>query len=168
MKSRLSDPVGSDQFRAVLREVASPVVVVTAHSPDGPRGATVGSFTSVSLSPPVVSFNLTKGTRLHSAVRSLGTWAVHLLAPTQSEIADHFAQPYLTCAQQFGAYSHSTDGLFPVLLDSVAVLGCATHSSLDVADHTIFVGEVRSLLERGRRAGLLYHRQRYTQVQGTD
>ena len=55
-------------LRAMLQRVASPVVVVTVTTGDETRGATIGSFASVSLDPPLVSFNVTHGTQLHAAL----------------------------------------------------------------------------------------------------
>ena len=44
------------EFRRVLGHYPTGVTVVTATCPGGPEGLTIGSFTSVSLDPPLVSF----------------------------------------------------------------------------------------------------------------
>ena len=46
-----------DRFREVLAHFGSGVVVITSAGPDGsPVGMTVGSFTSISMEPPLVGF----------------------------------------------------------------------------------------------------------------
>ena len=47
-----------EDLRAVMRHVASPVTIVTVDTPEGAKGITIGSFTSVSLDPPLISFNV--------------------------------------------------------------------------------------------------------------
>ena len=64
------------------------------------RGATIGSFASVSLDPPLVSFNVTHGTQLHAALDASDGFTVHLLADDQGDVATHFARPDLTAAEQ--------------------------------------------------------------------
>ena len=46
--------VVSRTLRSCLGRFATGVVVVTFDGPDGPRGVTVNSFTSVSMEPPLV------------------------------------------------------------------------------------------------------------------
>ena len=50
------DPTEFDvtAYRRALGGFATGVCVVTAHTPDGPFGITINSFTSVSLRPPLV------------------------------------------------------------------------------------------------------------------
>ncbi|MFC8866637.1 flavin reductase family protein [Streptomyces sp. NPDC057148] len=50
------DTADAATFRSVLGQVPTAVSVVTATTPEGPVGVTVGSFTSVALDPPLVVF----------------------------------------------------------------------------------------------------------------
>lgn len=154
-------------LRAVLRGVASPVVVVTTRSDDGPRGATIGSFTSVSLDPPLVSFNVTHGTGFHEAVSGGATWAVHLLSADQADLADHFAVPDLDGADQLAPFGHVAPEAGPPLLrGTLGVLLCRPHARFEAGDHTVFVGEVTDLIEGAGDEPLLYYRQTYRGIGG--
>ena len=149
-------------LRSILREVASPVVVVTTQTADGPRGATIGSFTSVSLDPPLVSVNVTHETQLHAALVTAGTWAVHLLSAAQAALAEHFATPDLDGTAQLAPFPHvAPDDGPPLLRDTLGVLRCRPHARFEAGDHTVFVGEVVDLIEGAGSHPLLYYRQSY-------
>ncbi|MFO8232719.1 MAG: flavin reductase family protein, partial [Longimonas sp.] len=70
-------------LRTTLRRLPSPVVVVTTYAEGKPWGITIGSFTSVSLDPPLVSFNVDRKAQSHKALHEAGRCAIHLLDDTQ-------------------------------------------------------------------------------------
>lgn len=154
-------PTLGDALRGVLRQVASPVVVVTVGAGDGARGATIGSFASVSLDPPTVSFNVTHGTRLHAALLAHDVFAVGLLASDQAEIAERFARPDLAPAD----WPTLADASAPPRLAGVlGTLVCRVVARVEVAGSTLVLGLVEAV-EPGREAlPLLYLRQRYRTV----
>ena len=156
-----------EALRGMLRDLASPVVIVTTQTPDGPRGATIGSFTSVSLDPPLVSFNVTHGTQLHDALAVADGWAVHLLSADQADLAEHFAVPDLPGPDQLAPFPHVTpDDGPPLLRYTLGVLRCRPYARLEAGDHTIFVSEVLDLIEGDGSCPLLYYRQSYRGIGG--
>ncbi|HEX8386744.1 MAG TPA: flavin reductase family protein [Rubricoccaceae bacterium] len=153
-------PTG-DALRAILRAVASPVVVVTVSVDGETRGATIGSFASVSLSPPLVSFNVTHGTRLHDALDAADAFAVHLLAADQAALASHFARPDLDAESQMaGAAPVDADGPLR-LAGTLGTLACTVAARVQAGDHTVVIGEVTDLVPGRDAAPLLYYRQSY-------
>lgn len=163
-------PTG-DALRAILRAVASPVVVVTVAVDGETRGATIGSFASVSLSPPLVSFNVTHGTRLHDALGEADTFAVHLLAADQAALASHFARadPGSGSGQaldsQMAGVAHTEPQDGPVRLDgTLGTLACTVAARVAAGDHTVVIGEVTDLVPGRDAAPLLYYRQSYRGV----
>src|SRR5690606_13511740 len=126
-----------------MRQTAAPVVVVTAEVGGEPRGATIGSFTSVSLDPPLVSFNVTRGTQLHRALCQADRFAVHLLGAEHAALAAHFAVPDLPGEAQFAPFPHRR---------------------FAAGDHAIFLGRVEAVLPGRDGPPLLYHRQTYRGV----
>lgn len=153
-------PATGDALRLVLRGVPSPVAIVTTRTDAGPRGATIGSFTSVSLDPPLVSFNVTHETALHEALAAGQTWGVHLLAADQAALADHFARSDLDGARQLATVDH-LDGSPPLLRGALAVLICEPHAQVEAGDHTIHIGRVLSVVDGASTEPLLYYRQSY-------
>ncbi len=152
-------------LRAVMQRVASPVTVVTVASGGERRGATIGSFTSVSLDPPLISFNVQKDSSLHVALLGAEAFAVHLLGEAQADLANHFALPDLTSEEQFRDVPHGTapDGS-PVLPDTFGVLHCAPYAVHDAGDHSLFLGRVLRITEAEAAGPLLYYDRSYRAV----
>ena len=153
-------PATGDALRQTLRHVASPVVVVTARADAEPRGATIGSFASVSLDPPLVSFNVTHDTRLHEALTQSDVLAIHLLAADQADLAAHFAIPDLSGAEQFAPFASSTDAL-PLLAGALATLLGRVVSRVEAGDHTLVIASVDEIRPGREAPPLLYYGQSY-------
>ena len=151
-------PVGvSVDLRSAFRAASSSVwVLTTAHS-SRPVGFTAISVVSVSLEPPFVSFNISRTSSSLSAFSESRTFAAHLLAEDQEDVARGFSGP---AAQRFSgaaAWSWDPDGL-PELAGVVARLSGRIASFVDVGDSVIALGEVTSAAATSRVP--LVHRDR--------
>lgn len=145
-----------------MRKVPAPVVVVTAAGDEEARGITIGSFTSVSLSPPLISFNVEQASQMHGVLEQANHFAVHLPHREQSELCSHFARPDLSGEDQLRAVAHTRDtNQTPILAEARAVLFCRTHERFVAGDHTIIVGQVTQVVEREGGGPLLYHNRTY-------
>ncbi|GIG69441.1 flavin reductase family protein [Phytomonospora endophytica] len=78
-------------FRSVFRTHAAAVAIITADDGHGPVGFTATSLTSVSLTPPLVSFALSTVASSWPAVAVARSLVVHLLDSGQHELARRFA-----------------------------------------------------------------------------
>jgi flavin reductase (DIM6/NTAB) family NADH-FMN oxidoreductase RutF len=137
--------VSGAALRAILRQVPAPVTVVTARSAaGGPFGITIGSFASVSLRPPLVSFNVSEEARTYRLLAEAERFAVHFLHREQAELAARFADPGAAPQQQFAAVEWRADDEtnLPVLADVRAVLRCRLHARHRAGDSDIVVGRV--------------------------
>ncbi|MFE6721890.1 flavin reductase family protein [Streptomyces albidoflavus] len=130
-------------FRTVLGQVPTSVCVVSATTPDGPAGVTVGSFTSVSLDPPLVVFYGGATSASTEAVVAAGRFRVNVLAEAQQEICAAFASRtgdrFATGDWEF------PDGEPPRLAGAVAWIDCNVQASFPAGDHRAVVGHVRTL-----------------------
>lgn len=121
------------------------VAVITATTPDGARlGATVSSFNSVSLDPPLIQFSLGRNANSLPAWESCNYFAVNVLAENQSQLSTRFAK----------AMTDKWDGIdpltprvtnAPLLRDALAHFECKMWAQYDGGDHLIFIGEVLCL-----------------------
>lgn len=129
-------------FRNALGQFATGVTIVTACGPGGERvGATVSSFNSVSLDPPLVLFSLDKRAYSRAIFESSTHFAVHVLSLEQKELAQRFA---MRGADKFaGLPCGGGLGDAPILDDCAACFECETRHQYDGGDHVIFVGEVK-------------------------
>jgi 3-hydroxy-9,10-secoandrosta-1,3,5(10)-triene-9,17-dione monooxygenase reductase component len=157
--------INGEDLRAVMRQVPSPVTVVTAASTDEMRGITIGSFTSVSLDPPLISFNIAHDAQMYDLITTAEYFSVHVLQEEQAHLGNHFAIPDLTGAEQFTSVaSQRSEWGTPVLDGALAVLHCRPYAFYEAGDHTIVVGEVLEvMLQEGGRP-ILYYRRAYRSV----
>jgi flavin reductase (DIM6/NTAB) family NADH-FMN oxidoreductase RutF len=161
----MSEPVEADAFRGTMRRVPSPVVVVTAQGEAEARGITIGSFSSVALDPPLVSFNVGRDSRMAPIMEACPRFVVHVLSEEQVHLAKRFAEPGLTGPEQFEAVSFHQPEEGPPLIDHVtARLHCTPHRSMPAGDHTLYVGQVVGLDEPPNRGAVLYYKSSYRGV----
>jgi flavin reductase (DIM6/NTAB) family NADH-FMN oxidoreductase RutF len=140
-----SDTVTSGLFRQVLGQYPTGVCVVTAMHPDGEAvGMTIGSFSSVSLEPPLVGFMPERTSSSWARLRECGSeFCVNILSEGQEEIGRIIAARK---RNKFDGLSwrRSPAGL-PVLTDSCAFIDCAVQDVFHAGDHDIVIGRVLDL-----------------------
>lgn len=151
--------IDSDRFRRALAQHAAGVVVVTALSEGVPVGLTATSFSSVSLEPPLVSFYVDRSSTTWPWLRLADHFAVNVLAGDQAGLATRFARKGI---DRFGEPTRWRAGPYgaPLLEDVSAHLICLPHTTVDIGDHTLVVGQVTGAEVFGARP-LLYHRGSY-------
>lgn len=130
-------------FRRALGHVPTSVCVVTTVDADGPAGMTVGSFTSISLDPPLVGFFVDRGSSTLVRLRAAGSFTVNLLADDQRDVCAAFASRQ---ADKFagvplapGHHPH------PRLADAVGWIECEMEPAVAVGDHDLIIGRVTDL-----------------------
>jgi flavin reductase (DIM6/NTAB) family NADH-FMN oxidoreductase RutF len=157
--------VNEETFRSIMRRVPSPVVVITARGETEVRGITIGSFSSVALSPPLVSFNVARDAQMYDVMESCERFAVHVLGEHQAHLATQFAMSGLTGAEQFDTVPHARDEWGTPVLDGVsAVLHCTPHDAVTAGDHILYVGRVREVGEYPDAGAVLYYESGYRGV----
>jgi len=160
----MPDPVEGSAFRAIMGQVPSPVVVVTARGKGKARGITIGSFTSVALDPPLVSFNVGRDARMYEVMEACSHFAVHVLSERQVALAKRFSVPGLSGAEQFEGLAYSRVHGTPILEGGRAILHCVPHDDIEAGDHTLYVGLVVDLDARPEPGAVLYHEGTYRGV----
>lgn len=157
-----SDDAASLELRRSLGRFATGVTVVTCLDARGrPCGITVNSFSSVSLEPPLVLWNIAKVSNSLEAFLNADAFVVNVLAEHQHELATHFARSDHTLFDEVD-YDSCPEGV-PVLPDTLAVLECRRQQVHDAGDHFIIIGSVeRHRSDEGDP--LLFFGGRYTAV----
>ena len=141
-------------FRQALCMFATGVTIVTARAGDGsPVGITANSFSSVSLTPPMVLWSLARNARSLAVFEAAEHWNVHILASDQEPLSNRFAR---VGEDKFGGLDLDAGAsTAPLLPGCSARFQCRTAFRYDGGDHIIFVGEVLSY-DRRSAAPLLY------------
>lgn len=127
-------------LRQSLGKFATGVTVVTCQGSRGPCGITANSFSSVSLDPPLVLWNIAKVANSLRAYLEAEHFAINVLAADQQALSHHFAQADHT---RFNGieYTLSDEGV-PLLPDTLACFECRTFDTLDCGDHHIIIGKI--------------------------
>jgi 3-hydroxy-9,10-secoandrosta-1,3,5(10)-triene-9,17-dione monooxygenase reductase component len=158
VRSTQDGDVTPQVMRAVLGSFCTGVVVVTAVGEE-PFGFTCQSFSSLSLDPPLISFNPARTSTTWPRIRQVGRFAVNVLAHDQDELSELFAR---SGADRFAEVDWSTSPLgSPILADVSAWVDCELVAEYDGGDHTIVVGRVRALEANPQRHPLIFYRGRY-------
>jgi 3-hydroxy-9,10-secoandrosta-1,3,5(10)-triene-9,17-dione monooxygenase reductase component len=144
MTLKLDPVIDSAMYRRVLGHYPTGVCVVTATLANGQRaGMVVGSFTSVSLDPPLVGFFPDISSSSWPQIESAGKFCVNILANDQKDLCRRFSAKG---EDKFAGLTHrlSTNGS-PVLDDVVAWIDCTLDKVHEAGDHYIVLGRVREL-----------------------
>jgi flavin reductase (DIM6/NTAB) family NADH-FMN oxidoreductase RutF len=131
------------EFRKCLGKFATGVTVVTCVNKYGDAcGITANSFSSVSLDPPLVLWNIAKVSNSLDAYLQAEYFAINVLSDAQQAVSSHFAQADHTIFDGY-SFSSSPNGV-PLLDDTLACLECRTTQIHEAGDHFIIVGLVES------------------------
>lgn len=105
-----------------------------------PTGVTVGSFTSLSMSPALCLFSLGKNQASARLFKDNAPFVVNVLSPDLADVAWQFAKPLENKFE--GVAISDTLVAAPRLRDCIAHFACHTHAIHDGGDHIIVVGEI--------------------------
>lgn len=137
-------PFDGRMFRQVLGLFPTGVTIVTTWDDQGrPVGATVSSFNSVSLDPPLVLFSLARNSACCKAFAAGGALAIHVLGHAQSALSSRFAGGG---GDKWATLDYAPGELgAPLLDDYLASFECKLFAQYPGGDHIIFVAEVDNL-----------------------
>lgn len=151
-----STPVIDPQvFRDVLGHYPTGVTMVTGVHPDGEHLAmVVGTFTSVSLDPPLVAFMPTRSSRTFERLRECPSLCVNVLTVDQEELVR-------TLGQRAGKRLEGVEWVpspsgAPILTDSLAWLDVRLTEVIEAGDHYIALCAVCDLGVRNDTNPLLF------------
>ena len=135
--------MNNKNLRNVLSKFATGVTIVSTIDLDGePIGMTVNSFTSVSLDPPLVLWNIGINQPSYESFLKAKGYSVSILSKDQKDICDLFSSPI---ENKFSNIDYSlSDNGFPIIKKSLAWVDCLKWNNYPGGDHQILVGEVKN------------------------
>lgn len=136
--------IDPQQFRKVLSAYPTGVCVITAVDDDGGRHAmVVGSFSSISLDPPLVGFFPAIGSQSWRDMSGIGRFCVNVLGSHQLADCQRFAA---RGGDKFADLAHGQSPSGQPLIDgALAWLDCTLESVHEIGDHYLVVGRVEAL-----------------------
>jgi 3-hydroxy-9,10-secoandrosta-1,3,5(10)-triene-9,17-dione monooxygenase reductase component len=145
-------------FRRVLGEFTTGVVVVTSIDRGGsPLGMAVGSFSSVSLTPPLVAFFVAHTSTTFPKISASGRFCANILSHDQLDVCKAFSR---SGGNKFDGvdWAPSPSGA-PVLTGVHGWVDCTISSVQRLGDHDLVVGQVKELdADGGDRSPLVFYR----------
>ncbi len=146
-------------FRQVLGHFPTGVTIVTATADRRPVGLAVGSFTSVSLEPPLVAFCPANTSSSWPHIEQAGKFCVNVLAADQEGLCRHFAGK---SDDKFAGIGWKTSPLGSPILDGVlAWIDCEIEAVHPGGDHVIVLGRVHDLEVAHQGGPLVFFRGGY-------
>ena len=153
------------RFRDTLGRLPTGVTIITTVDDVGQMsGATIGSFSSLSLNPPLVLFSLDKTALCHPAFMACKHFAVNVLAEDQTDLSRIFAsrdpRPWEDLDIRKGTHTPA-----PLLGGAVAWIECELEAIHEGGDHNIFIGRVVGLDQTADGRPLLYFGGAYHRIE---
>lgn len=156
MSTTTIDPAA---FRRVLGSYPTGVCVITAMNEGKPAGMVVGSFTSVSLDPPLVGFFPARTSGSWPLIEQAGRFCVNVLGSDQQDVCQAVTA---RGEEKFvGVEYILSDHDLPIIANAIASIECRLYSVTEAGDHWFVLGEVLRMETVREDDPLLFHRGRY-------
>ena len=134
---------------------ATGVAVATSHS----SGFTINSFSSLSLSPPLIIFNIYKTETDHVDFLKNNSFVINFLSREQEEVSRLFATKDSEKVNKI-QYSISQNKNI-ILNDTLGHIELSVFQQIDIADHVLVIGQVQNIETDDNKKPLIYYRSKY-------
>ena len=134
---------------------ATGVAVATSHS----SGFTINSFSSLSLSPPLIIFNIYKTETDHADFLKNNSFVINFLSREQEDVSRLFATKD---PEKVNKTQHTiSENKNIVLNDTLGHIELSVFQQIDIADHVLVIGQVQNLETDDNKKPLIYYRSTY-------
>ncbi len=145
----------AEELKKVFGSFATGVAVATSHS----NGFTINSFSSLSLDPPLIIFNIYKSETNHIDFLKTGFFAINILSDNQKDISKKFATKN---GDKVSSTDHTISNNGNIILnDTVGHIELSVFQQIDIADHVLVIGKVENLSIDDNKKPLIYYRSEY-------
>lgn len=151
------------ELRNALGRFATGVCVITTQTDDGRAlGLTANSFSSVSLEPALVLWNLQNNSEVFTEFAHPRCFAINILALEHLDLSNQYARKGNHLLDP-AHYRLGRNGA-PVLRDALVTFECSLWANYEGGDHAIIVGEVLDLIQRPDGEPLLFFSGGYREI----
>lgn len=152
------------EFRKILGHYPTGVCAVTAIIGEMPTGMIVGSFSSVSLDPPLVGFFPDKSSATWPRIETAGKFCVNVLADCQHDVCRSLSAKG---EDKFAGLSFSLSALgSPIIDGAIAWIDCELHAVHEAGDHFMVLARVNGLDLHHEGRPMIFHKGGYGTVAG--
>ena len=126
-------------YRNALGQFPTGVAIVTALADNlQPVGVTINSFSSISMSPALVSWSIDHGAASYDSFTKANSYTVTVLAEYQADLAMRFATRGEDKFRNIDVDGNEA----PIIPGGCAWFKCDTYRRILLGDHTMLVGRV--------------------------
>lgn len=150
--------INKENFKKTLSRFTTGITVVATSKNSILYGKTINSFSSLSLSPPLILFSLDIKSSKLNIFQNSKTVSVNILSKEQLLISNNFAkkQPKWDKID----YNILKNGN-PIIKNCVANLDCKIIEKIKKGDHIIFICKVKQVLNNNKLKPLIYFNSKY-------
>lgn len=135
-------------YRQVAGQMVRPVAVVACLRGRQPHAVTVDSFLDVSYDPPTMAVSIYSGSRMMESLEIAEAMTISVLAAEQKNVAQWLGEPGQPLYGVLDTVpTHAAPSGVPYIAGAAAVFDCQITNRLEIATHTLVVGEARSCAE---------------------
>ena len=138
--------INNETLRAAFGRFATGVCVVTTKpNNQAAIGMTINSFSSLSLSPPLVLWSIQNKSDCYDVFCNADYYAINILNSKQRNVANQYSRK-LEHALDSNIFNMGEHGA-PLISNSYCTLECKHWDKFICGDHTIIIGEVLGISE---------------------
>lgn len=130
--------------KTALRMIPYGLFVLTAAHKDGRvAAATINFVTQASFEPPLVAIGVKADSHAHALIKDTKSFALNVLGKGQQAVAFTFFKPAERQGETISGepFRPGTTGA-PILTNAPAYVECTLEATVEMGDHSIFVGKV--------------------------
>ncbi len=150
--------ISKNNFKKTLSKFATGITVVATNNKSTLYGKTINSFSSLSLSPPLVLFSLDIKSSKLNIFKKVKHISINVLSKKQKYISDNFAKNNPSWKEI--EYILLKNGN-PVIKKCVCNLDCKIIDKIKKGDHFIFICKVNRVINRDNLKPLIYFDSKY-------
>lgn len=151
------------ELRNAMGRFATGVCLITAVDKEQqPLAMTANSFSSVSLDPPLVLWNLQDGSDVYDAFATPQYFAINILSSEQQDLSNQYAKK----GQHIIDGEHYSDGKHgaPIIRNALVSFECELEATHPGGDHLIIVGRIVDMVQRPDGDPLLFYAGGYREL----
>ena len=130
-------------YRRTLGTYPTGVVIIAGATPEGPVGVAIGSFTSVSLDPPLIGFLPGKSSTSWPKIEATGPFCANILAADQLDVCRAFGSKDGTKFAEIPWHTEATGS--PVIDGVLSWIDCTIDTVAEAGDHWWVMGLVQGM-----------------------
>ena len=150
--------ISNDNFKKTLSKFATGVTVVATSKDSISYGKTINSFSSLSLSPPLVLFSLDLKSSKLNIFKNSKTVSINILSKNQKNISNNFAKKQ---PEWLGVEYDLLKNGNPIIKNCLSNLDCKIINKIQKGDHLIFICKVINVLVNDNLKPLIYFNSKY-------